>query len=257
MHVDAIPAFRDNYIWALVKHDRVAVVDPGDAEPVLAFLERTRLELASILVTHHHADHVGGLAALTRRFEVPVFGPAEEDIAGVTEPVRDGDRVDVFRCGRGVAEPFEVIAAGGHTRGHVAYYRAPILFCGDTLFGAGCGRLFEGTPAQMLASLDRLAALPDDTRVFCAHEYTQANLAFALAVEPGNAAVRLRGERVAALRADGEPSVPSFLVEERATNPFLRVREPQVRRAASRHAGAPLDDAESVFATLRNWKNNF
>lgn len=257
MHVDAIPAFRDNYIWALVQHDRVAVVDPGDAAPVFAFLERTRLTLAAILITHHHADHIGGLEALSERFPVPVFGPAEEEIAGVTEPVADGDRVDVFRNGHGAAEPFEVIRVAGHTRGHVAYYRAPILFCGDTLFGAGCGRLFEGTPEQMLDSLDRLADLPDDTRVFCAHEYTQSNLAFAMAVDPGNSALRLRVERVAALRADGEPSVPSFMVEERATNPFLRVRDAAVRRAASQHAGQTLQHPVEVFAELRAWKNSF
>ena len=245
-----IPAFKDNYIWLLVRDGRAAVVDPGDAAPVMARLEALQLRLETILITHHHADHQGGVAELVERWHPRVFGPAEESITGCTDPLSGGETIDVL------GERVAVLPVDGHTLGHIAYYVPGAVFCGDTLFGAGCGRLFEGTPAQMSASLGRLAALPDDTLVYCAHEYTEANLRFALAVEPDNAAVRERAERVAALRVKGLSSVPSALREEKATNPFLRCGGPAVFAAGLAHAAV---DAEKVaiFAAIRGWRNSF
>ncbi len=245
-----IPAFKDNYIWLLVRDGRAAVVDPGDAAPVMARLEALQLRLETILITHHHADHQGGVGELVARWQPRVFGPAEESITGCTDPLSGGEAIDVL------GERVAVLAVGGHTRGHIAYYVPGALFCGDTLFGAGCGRLFEGTPAQMCASLDRLAALPDDTLVYCAHEYTEANLRFAVAVEPGNAALRARVARVAALRAAGRSSVPSTLGEEKASNPFLRCNEPAVIEAALAHAAVDASPV-AVFVAIRSWRNNF
>ena len=245
-----IPAFKDNYIWLLVRDRRAAVVDPGDAAPVNARLEAQGLQLESILITHHHDDHQGGVEELVERWHPRVFGPAEESITGCTDPLRGGETIEVLD------ETFAVLPVGGHTRGHIAYYGSPALFCGDTLFGAGCGRLFEGTPAQMLASLTRLAALPDETSVYCAHEYTEANLRFALAVEPQNALLRERVERVARIRAAGLPSVPSTLREEKDTNPFLRSGEPAVI-AAAQERGAVDASLVSVFTAIRGWRNTF
>ena len=245
-----IPAFKDNYIWLLVRDGRAAVVDPGDAAPVMAQLEALQLRLETILITHHHADHQGGVAELVERWHPRVFGPAEESITGCTDPLSGGETIDVL------GERVAVLPVGGHTRGHIAYYVPGVLFCGDTLFGAGCGRLFEGTPAQMSASLGRLAALPDDTLVYCAHEYTEANLRFALDVEPDNAALRARVERVAALRAAGRSSVPSTLGEEKATNPFLRCSEPAVVEAALAHAAVDTSQV-AIFAAIRGWRNSF
>ncbi len=245
-----IPAFKDNYIWLLVRDGRAAVVDPGDAAPVMARLEALQLRLETILITHHHADHQGGVGELVARWQPRVFGPAEESITGCTDHLSGGEAIDVL------GERVAVLAVGGHTRGHIAYYVPGALFCGDTLFGAGCGRLFEGTPAQMCASLDRLAALPDDTLVYCAHEYTEANLRFAVAVEPGNAALRARVARVAALRAAGRSSVPSTLGEEKASNPFLRCNEPAVIEAALAHAAVDASPV-AVFVAIRSWRNNF
>lgn len=251
MKTAGIPAFRDNYIWC-IENDRWAlVVDPGDAAPVLDHLARSAARLAAILVTHHHGDHSGGIAGLVRRFDVPVFGPAAEDIVGVTMKVREGDAVRIAE----LDAEFSVIEVPGHTLGHVAYYRRNQLFCGDTLFACGCGRLFEGTPAQMVDSLGKLAALPADTSVYCAHEYTQANIRFALAVEPTNRRLIARSQEVDARRRAGVPSVPSTLEIEHATNPFLRVGEANVV-AAARARGAD-DSPVAVFATLREWKNRF
>lgn len=253
LEIVPLPAFEDNYIWALHRGDAVAVVDPGDAAPVLRFLERSGARLCAILVTHHHGDHTGGIADLVARHPVPIYGPAREDIAGVDHPVADGDLV----APAGLGVDFEVIEVPGHTRGHVAYYRRGVLFCGDTLFGAGCGRLFEGTPAQMQASLARLAALPQDTRIYCAHEYTQANLHFAAAVEPGSITLQRRIERTDALRAEGRPSLPSTLAVELDTNPFLRWSAPAVVAAASARLGRAPVGAVEVFAAIREWRNRF
>lgn len=253
-----IPAFRDNYIWLLRQEKSALVVDPGDAAPVLATLDRLGLTLRAILVTHHHADHQGGVGELVARCGAEVFGPAAESITALTRPLSGGETIrPLAGAVDAAADPaFAVLAVPGHTRGHLAYYRKGLLFCGDTLFGAGCGRLFEGTPAQMAASLDRLAALPGDTTVHCAHEYTEQNLRFALAVEPDNPLLRRRVETVAALRARGLPSVPSTLAEERATNPFLRCGEPAVI-AAARIRAPDAADPVTVFAALREWRNGF
>ena len=252
-----IPAFADNYIWLLRAGGKAAVVDPGDAAPVIAHLERERLELAAILNTHHHGDHVGGNRALLARWPVPVFGPARETIPGVTQSLVEGDPFTV----PGIGLALSVLDVPGHTAGHIACVgrldSGPLVFCGDTLFTGGCGRLFEGTPGQMLDSLSKLAALAPDTRVFCGHEYTVANLRFALVVEPTNERLQQRLAREQAKRDRGEPTVPATLAEERATNPFLRVDEAAVRTAAERHAGRPLTDRVAVFAEVRAWKNAF
>ena len=248
-----VPAFADNYIWLLRQGRHVAVVDPGDAEPVLAHLRAHDLTLVAILNTHHHADHVGGNAALLERFDVPVFGPEREAIPGVTHRLRQGESIRVPELGVGYA----VIDVPGHTAGHIAYVGEGVVFCGDTLFACGCGRLFEGTPAQMHASLAKLAALPGDTRAYCAHEYTLANIRFARAVEPDNAALRARESQESAKRGQGLPTVPSTMALECATNPFLRSSEPAVIAAAQAHVGRALDDPVEVFTVLRAWKNSF
>ncbi len=262
MQIHTVPAFQDNYLWVGAVGRRAAVVDPGDAAPVQRFLDDHGLELAAILATHHHGDHVGGLAALASRWACPVFGPADDGVAGLTERLREGDRISV----PGLALALDVLDVPGHTAGHIAYVHAqgdarpghePLLFCGDTLFACGCGRLFEGPPAQMTSSLAKLARLPGPTRVYCAHEYTMANIRFAEAVEPGNARLAERKARDSAKRARDEPTVPSTIDEELATNPFLRCSEPEVRAAAEKRAGRALKDPVDVFATLRAWKNTF
>lgn len=248
--VSLIPAFKDNYIWLLTQGQRAAVVDPGDAAPVLARLDADGLVLESILITHHHADHQGGVAALVERWQPEVFAPAAESITGCSRPLNGGERIEVL------GQSIDVMAVPGHTLGHLAYRAPGLLFCGDTLFGAGCGRLFEGTAAQMSASLEAIAALPAQTLIYCTHEYTEMNLRFALAVEPDNPALQQRVSKVAALRAAGRSSVPSTLAEELATNPFLRCAEPVVMAAAMQH-GAVGTSKEAVFAAIRGWRNNF
>ncbi len=253
MDIQALRAFEDNYIWLLRDGHRIVVVDPGDEAPVLDYLAKENARLAAILLTHHHGDHTGGVAGLLARHPVPVFGPAGESIAGVSVPLREGDQVAL----PGFQERFQAIDVPGHTRGHIAYYGHGLLFCGDTLFGCGCGRLFEGTAEQMWNSLCKLAALPGGTRVYCAHEYTQSNIRFALAVEPGNAALQMRAERVAQLRSSGQATVPFTLAEELQTNPFLRSVQAGVAASAERHSGARLSSPAEVFAVLREWKNDF
>jgi len=253
--LDVVPvsAFRDNYIWTLRNKTHAAVVDPGEAGPVLDYLGREKLALAAILATHHHPDHVGGIAALLERHEVPVYGPRNEPIATLTRAVSEGDTVTIPELG----VSFSVLDIPGHTRAHVAYYGAGSLFCGDTLFACGCGRLFEGTAEQMFASLGKLAALPDDTKVYCGHEYTLANIGFAKAVEPENAALTRREKRDQGLRKSGKPTLPSTLGEEKATNPFLRCGEPAVIESANKYLGARIADPVRVFAAIRDWKNRF
>lgn len=248
--ISYIPAFKDNYIWVLQRGQEAFVVDPGEAAPVQAHLAAAQLRLAGILVTHHHADHQGGVAELAARWPVRVYAPGNESITGCTHPLSGDECIEVL------GQPVRVMAVPGHTRGHLAYCADGALFCGDTLFGAGCGRLFEGTPAQMSASLASIAALPDTTRIYCAHEYTEMNLRFAMAVEPENTALQTRVARVAGLRAAGLPSVPSTLAEEKATNPFLRCQEPAVVAAALRQ-GATAREPVAVFAAIRGWRNNF
>ena len=260
MKLIALPAFADNYIWMLHDDRQAIVVDPGDAAPVAAALDARGLTLAAILVTHHHPDHVGGLAALRPRLRgaaAAVYGPSREAIPQPFQPLADGDVVDLLGL------RFQVIDVPGHTAGHIAYHlpatdagAAPVLFCGDTLFSGGCGRLFEGTPAQMHQSLGRLAALPGDTRVCCAHEYTESNLKFANAVEPANAALARYTLACRALRADGLPTLPSTIAQERAINPFMRCDAPDVI-AAAQAQGAADASGPAVLGALREWKNRF
>lgn len=254
-----LPAFNDNYIWLLRRNEWVVVVDPGEAAPVLDYLARHNLSLCAILVTHHHGDHIGGIEDLLAHAEVPVFGPAGEPIEALTRRLHDGERIELPQLGVDV----DVLGVPGHTRAHIAYYIRPAgpfagsLFCGDTLFACGCGRVFEGTPPQMRASLARLAALPDDTRIYPAHEYTQANTRFALAVEPHNEALQAWAAEVTHLRAENRPTLPTTLSHELAVNPFLRWNAPAVITAASRFAGKPLSTPDEVFTAIRSWKNGF
>lgn len=254
----ALPAFQDNYLWLIHDGEHAAVVDPGDAGPVLAALAEHGLQLTAILLTHHHADHIGGVPRLLEHAQVPVFGPASENIAVVTVPLAEGARVDL----PGLALALDVLDVPGHTRGHIAYVSQgqpeKWLFCGDTLFAGGCGRLFEGTPAQMATSLAKLAALPGDTLVYCAHEYTLANLRFAAAVEPDNRALQLRLVSEAGKRADNVPTVPSTIELEQATNPFLRVASPAIVASLEAAGRAqPGATPTELFAALREWKNVF
>jgi hydroxyacylglutathione hydrolase len=255
MNVFPIPAFADNYIWALHEGAHCVVVDPGDAAPVEAWLSQMRLSLAAILITHHHPDHVGGIEGLRGRYpNVPVYGPANENIPNRTHALRDGDEITLDEVGT----RFEIWEVPGHTNGHIAYIAQGRAFVGDTLFAAGCGRLFEGTPAQMYASLSRLAALPDDTQIFCTHEYTLSNLRFALAAEPDNDALIQRSFEEQSRRERHEPTVPFPISIERATNPFLRAHEPTIQKTLrdTQRLGEGASPVEA-FAALREWKNHF
>lgn len=251
MDVLHVPAFQDNYIWLIRHGDAVAIVDPGDASPVIAELQRQKLHPSAVLCTHHHRDHVGGAAELAKRYGISIFGPAREHIPAVTHALDEGARVEL----PGLC--LDVFATPGHTLGHIMYYGHGMLFCGDTLFSAGCGRLFEGTPQQMHASLSRVARLPDETRVYCGHEYTEANLRFAQMVEPKNQDIRHRLNNVRTLRAQGLPTLPSTIGQERRVNPFLRCDVDAVRRAAQTHDGRSLASDIDVFASIRRWKDGF
>jgi hydroxyacylglutathione hydrolase len=256
MTLHPLPAFADNYIWILHNGSEALVVDPGDAQPVIEALARNSLTLHSILVTHHHHDHTGGVAQLREATGAMVYGPAFETIPEPVTRVSEGDTV---LGPSGIT--FRVVEVPGHTAGHIAYYaeplgEAPLLFCGDTLFSAGCGRLFEGTPAQMLDSLGKLAALPGNTRVCCTHEYTLNNLRFALAVEPGNQSLQEYDNRCRSLRAQGLPTLPSTMELELRINPFLRSHLTSVSDRVKAQDPEGVSE-RGVFAALREWKNNF
>lgn len=252
LDVIPIPAFSDNYIWMLRNGASAAVVDPGEEEPVLAALEADGLALEAILLTHHHHDHTGGVEALLRAFpRAAVFAPVDRRILAATHRVGEGDQAAL--AGLGVR--LQVLEVPGHTATHIAYLGGGALFCGDTLFSAGCGRVFDGTFEQLAASLQRIAALPGDTLAYCAHEYTLANLGFAAWVEPQSAALAARTAEAERLRQQGRPTVPTRLDRELATNPFLRTGVPGVREAAERFAGRGLASHAEVFTALRRWKD--
>ncbi len=256
LNVRPVRAFSDNYIWLIESPraaDRVVAVDPGEAAPVIAELQRSGASLAAILLTHHHSDHIGGVPDLLRHGAVPVIGPDDTRIAQRTLTVRDGERCELSDLGLS----FETLQVPGHTLSHIAFWGHGALFCGDTLFSAGCGRMFEGTPTQMNASLTKLRNLPPDTRMFCGHEYTAANLRFALTVDPRNGAALEYRDRVDRVRAEGSPSLPSTMELEIRVNPFLRCDDPTVVRAAEIHAGKSLKAPAEVFGVLRAWKDQF
>lgn len=255
VRVHAIPAFRDNYIWLLAAPrapTSVVLVDPGDAAPVIETLDRLRLRPTAVFITHHHDDHIGGLGELGDRYAPEVYGPAGARIPHLTQTVGSGDRVSL----PGLPD-FHVLDVPGHTEVHIAYVAEGLLFCGDTLFAGGCGRIRGGTAAQLYASLNVLATLSDDTLVYCAHEYTLSNLAFALAVEPHNPRLQLRYRHAQTMRQRAEATVPSLMGLEKETNPFLRCHVPAVVAAASRHAGRPVQPGLETFASLRGWKDGW
>ncbi len=253
--ITPIPAFKDNYIWLLNQpgSDKATVVDPGDAAPVLEYLQNHGLQLANILVTHHHWDHSGGIPALKARYDCRVFGPAGESIEGLDQRLREGDEIsldDPDTC-------FRILDIPAHTSGHIAFVDEKNLFCGDTLFAAGCGRLFEGSAAQMWHSLCKLAALPDATRVYCGHEYTLANLQFARQADPDNHKVIQRLEKVARQRDEDQVTLPSTIGLERETNPFLRCHLPPLASVAAGRSDATPESPEQVLAVIRAWKDQF
>ncbi len=248
-----IPALKDNYIWTLHDQHHAVVVDPGDAAPVLAYLNAHQLKLAAILCTHHHNDHTGGVRKLVELYNVPVYGPQHEDIPCISHALGEGDVVELAVLNI----KLDVLDIPGHTRGHIAFVGAGGVFCGDTLFGCGCGKIFEGTAAQFFHALQRLANLPDETKVYCGHEYTEANIRFALACEPDNARLKKRQVDARALRAAGLTTLPSTIALEKATNPFLRCAEPGIISTAQRMVDIAQTDEISVFTTLRSWKDRF
>lgn len=254
MEIVRLHAFSDNYIWCLRHQGMLAVVDPGEAAPVVHYLQQSGDRLCAVLLTHHHGDHVGGVRDLCEGGDITVFGPAAEKISGVTHPLNGGENIQL----PGMNLTLQVIAVPGHTRGHLAYYRPGQLFCGDTLFTLGCGRLFEGTPEQMWQSLSMLMSLPGDTLVYCAHEYTHMNLPFALDVEPGNPQLQERANSLRAHIGARIPTVPTTLADEIATNVFLRPDSTEVINSARLHSGNPsLRSPVEVFAALREWRNTY
>jgi len=248
-----VQAFKDNYIWLIVSGERAIVVDPGQAAPVIAYLTQYQLSLEAILITHHHHDHTGGIAQLLAKWPVSVYGSRLSPVTAVNYRVKHNDYIQFADMGLTI----QVLETPGHTNDHIVYYIPTIdaVFSGDCLFNGGCGRIFEGTAEQMLDSLDILAQLPSQTRVYSAHEYTLSNLCFAALVEPDSKAIQNRKDQVEMLRAQARPAVGATLAEEKETNPFLRVRQSSVVEAVSRRVGYPCREPVSVFSTLREWKN--
>jgi len=259
-NVVAIPAFRDNYIWLIpTEKQNVIIVDPGDERPVLKYLHDHHLTPIAIIITHQCYDHVDGIMALLKQYAIPVYGPASEIIPGMTHPLKQDDLLTF-----GHDTQLQVLDVPGHTAGHIAYYQPGTpgaLFCGDTLFGAGCGRLHTGLYDAMFHSLQKITTLPDDTLIYCAHEYTEANLKFAVHLEPGNAEIQARAVKTKVMRTQGQITIPSQLIDEKNTNPFLRCHTPEITAAAQRYAeknGLPMPiDATTTFRTIRYWKNHF
>lgn len=252
--IHPIPAFNDNYIWCIHDDKHAVVVDPGDATPVLSYLRENALKLAAVLITHHHHDHTGGIAKLASAVkELPIIGPRGGHIKGLTKTVAQGDTVALPV----IDMSLQVLEVPGHTLDHIAFFGHGALFCGDTLFSAGCGRLFEGSPEQMLHSMNKLKRLPDSTRIYCAHEYTQANVNFALAVEPDNNDLKNYALWVKEKREHNECTLPGVLGEQKKINPFLRSHEPSVKDAAEAFTNTSLGDDVAVFAAVRRWKDEF
>jgi len=249
--IDAIPAFSDNYIWALRDQGRCVLVDPGDADGPLDYLERNNLKLVGLLLTHHHHDHIGGVNAIRRRHSAPAWGPKDSRMPNDMHIVGEGDTVDIPE----LRLKFDVLETPGHTLSHIVFHGHGRLFCGDTLFSAGCGRLFEGTPDQMQQSIDKIAALPDDLQVHCAHEYTADNCRFALNVEPENPALQNWARRVDDLRAQDQITLPTRLGDEKRFNPFMRTRESAVLDAARQREPGTSNDPADVFGVIRRWKD--
>ena len=251
-----IPAFKDNYIWVIHNQNYAAVVDPGIASPVIEYLQSKNLQLSAILITHHHNDHTGGNIELLKFFDVPVYGPRNESISTVTHPVHEGAPVNL----QALSLNLTVFDTPGHTQGHVAYYGSNpmnMVFCGDTLFACGCGRVFEGTAQQMYESLQKLSQLPDDTLIYCAHEYTLSNIQFVRAVDPKNSKLIELEITAQELRNQNIPTIPTTLALEKTVNPFLRCSQQEIINSAINYSGKLLSDPISVFTVLRDWKNNF
>jgi hydroxyacylglutathione hydrolase len=253
LQIEAIATFQTNYVWALHNGRDCALVDPGSSAEPLAFLQAEGLRLCALILTHHHHDHIGGVDDILAHHSVPVWGPDDARMPQVNNVVGEGDRAVIPELGLDL----QVLETPGHTTTHIMLHDNEILLAGDTLFSIGCGRLFEGTPGQMQQSLDKLASLPDQTRVYCAHEYTLDNCRFALQVEPGNAALKARAEQAARLRQTDQITLPSTLAEERAANPFLRTRETAVIEAANHRQPGTGNDPAAVFGVIRKWKDSF
>jgi hydroxyacylglutathione hydrolase len=251
--VSPISAFKDNYIWLVMdEQDHAILVDPGAAIPALQVLQDKKIDLQAIWITHHHLDHCGGVREIREHFPVPVYGPRFDGaIEGLSRPVQEGDKINALN------ESFQILDIPGHTSGHIAFVGAGRVFCGDALFTAGCGRLFEGTAAQLYDSLQKLAALPEDTLIYCGHEYTLNNLRFAQTIEPDNKAIQKRIAKVTYLRQQNLPTVPATLAIEKQTNPFLRCDSPNVQKAIQKYLKIELEDPIEIFATLRLWKDSF
>jgi hydroxyacylglutathione hydrolase len=245
-----IPAFEDNYIWLINDGKHAVVIDPGDAKPVIKWLEQSQLILDAILITHHHSDHIGGVPELIGKYGSHVYAPAKERYDFPHTALAEGDEVDLSQ----INLKLRVMEVPGHTLGHIAYHAHPYLFCGDTLFSCGCGRLFEGTPAQMYQSLQRLAKLPETTQVYCTHEYTAHNINFARELDPKNIALQERQREVRILREINKPSLPSSIGLELQINPFLRCQEPAIKKASNAiNIESPLE----VFTMVRNMRNHY